>query len=225
MDNLQNGIGAFKSGKREEARKYFVAAMKETPNNENVWGWLYQVSNNDSERIQALQKVMAINPKNEQAKQLLDQLLTPPLTAPEPTMESTAQKIEPKRPDPIQQKNTLIGIGMIVLLCIICLCIYSLSNGNGGEKDHKTMAFVLCTVYVENRLKSPSTADFPSSSSSDIRDLGNNVFEIRSYVDAQNSFGAMIRNNFYCKIQYTGSATDDDSNGKFWNLLQLDILE
>jgi len=80
MDNLQSGIDAFKAGKRDEARKFFIAAMKEEPNNENVWGWLYQVSNNDNERIQALKKVVTINPKNEQAKQLLAKLQTPPLT-------------------------------------------------------------------------------------------------------------------------------------------------
>jgi len=28
MDNLQSGIAAFKSGKREDARKYLIAAVK-----------------------------------------------------------------------------------------------------------------------------------------------------------------------------------------------------
>ena len=36
MNNLQNGIAAFKRGKREVARKYLIAAVKENPKDENA---------------------------------------------------------------------------------------------------------------------------------------------------------------------------------------------
>jgi len=225
MDNLQNGIAAFKAGKRDEARKLFIAAMKETPNDENVWGCLYQVSNNDNERIQALKKVVAINPQNGKAKELLDKLLAPPPEQSPPQTPAPAQKIETKKPDPIQQINTLIGIGSIVLVCFICICAFTMYEPPAGPKDYKTMSLIMCELYVENMLKSPSTADFPSSSSSNIRDLGNNIFEVNSYVDAQNSFGAVIRTNWYCKIQYIGTVEDEEGDPKFWNLLDIKLYE
>jgi hypothetical protein len=145
-----------------------------------------------------------------------------PLSA--PIIQTKQTVMTQKTPDPKQQKYLQIGF-VIVLLCVIFSCIAFTGNDSGNKKDYATMAFIQCTVYVENRLKSPSTADFPASSISNIQDLGNNVFEIRSYVDAQNSFGAVIRNNFYCKIQYIGDAEGDGYDMKNWNLVQLDISE
>jgi len=91
MGNLQSGIAAYKSGKRENARKYLIAAVKENPKDENAWGWLYQVANNDNERIECLKKATAINPNNEKAIQLLNKLLTPSLTS-IPTMTNPQQQ-------------------------------------------------------------------------------------------------------------------------------------
>jgi len=91
--------------------------------------------------------------------------------------------------------------------------------------DYKFMSDVICQLYVEDNLKSPSTADFPAPSLTDIRDMGNNVFEIRSYVDSQNSFGATIRTNFFCKVQYIGTPTDDESLPHNWQLLELKFID
>lgn len=81
MDNLlQQGISAYKAGQREEARKIFIAVVKQNPESEHAWGWMCQASGNDKERIYCLQQMLRINPKNEKANQLLNQLLAPPLT-------------------------------------------------------------------------------------------------------------------------------------------------
>ena len=134
MDNLQSGIDAFKSGKREDARKYLIAAVKENPKNENAWGWLYQVANNDNERIQCLKKVTAINPSNEKAKQLLDKLLAPPLTPiPETTnpprqrqvspLSSSSKQVNPPSVAPRKnnRKTLTYSIAITVSLCLVCL--------------------------------------------------------------------------------------------------------
>jgi hypothetical protein len=227
MDNLQNGITAFRAGKRDEARKYFIAAMKEDPNNENVWGWLYQVAKNDSEKIQALSKVVALNPNNQQARELLNKLQAPPLT-----QEHTAaakqipqSNILQNKADPKQTRNVLIGFGSIILICLMCFCAYAFYDPVTETTDHTTMAFVICQLYVESMLKAPTTADFPASINSNIRELENNVYEIHSYVDAQNSFGAMIRTPWYCKVQYLGTPQDDDSQSRLWDLLELNLEE
>jgi hypothetical protein len=50
-DLLQQGITAYKAGKRDEARKFFITVVKQNPDNEHAWGWMYQVLNNDQEQI------------------------------------------------------------------------------------------------------------------------------------------------------------------------------
>jgi tetratricopeptide (TPR) repeat protein len=75
MDELvQQGIAAKKAGKRDEARKYFIAAIKQNRDNEYAWQFMYNVANDDKERLSCLQQILRINPQNERAKDLLDQL-------------------------------------------------------------------------------------------------------------------------------------------------------
>jgi len=125
-------------------------------------------------------------------------------------------------------KNTLIGLAVVVaLLCVACLCfmVFWNSLGSGGEKNYKTAAYIQCQLHVQDRLKAPSTAKFPASSTVNIQEMGGGVFQVRSYVDAQNSFGAMIRTNYFCKVQFTGTPQDDEWNSRYWNLLELNIFE
>lgn len=131
MDNLQSGIAAFKSGKREDARKYLIAAVKENPKDENAWGWLYQVANNNNERIECLKKVTAINPNNEKAMQLLNKLLAPPLT-PEITNLPQQKQVNPptsssKQANPPSiatrknnRKTLTYSVAIIVSFCLVC---------------------------------------------------------------------------------------------------------
>lgn len=75
MDNqLQQGIEAFRSGRRDEARKIFLSIVKQDPSNERAWGWLYNVCNNDQERTYCLKQILRINPNNQKAKQLLENM-------------------------------------------------------------------------------------------------------------------------------------------------------
>jgi len=65
--------------------------------------------------------------------------------------------------------------------------------------DNSTMAYIMMEDFVKGRLKAPSTAKFPGildGRSDHISYLGNQKYRINSYVDAQNSFGAMIRTRF-----------------------------
>lgn len=77
-DLLQLGITAYKTGKREEARRIFLVAVKKTPDSERAWGWMYQTSGNDKERMYCLKQMLRINPRNEKTSQLLNQLIEQP---------------------------------------------------------------------------------------------------------------------------------------------------
>lgn len=92
-DLLQQGITAYKAGKREEARRLFVSAVKQNPESELAWGWMYQTSVNDKERVFCLKQMLRINPGNEKTGQLLKQYLAP---APAPVTPPAAQAAPPK---------------------------------------------------------------------------------------------------------------------------------
>jgi len=80
-DLLQQGITAYRAGKRNEARKNFITVVKQSPDSERAWGWMNNVCDTDQERMHCLKQILRINPKNEKAQQLLNQLLAPPLTS------------------------------------------------------------------------------------------------------------------------------------------------
>lgn len=73
-DLLQQGIAAYKAGRRDEARRIFIIHVKQNPNDERSWGRMYDVCNSDQERIHCLKQILRINPRNEKAKQLLSSL-------------------------------------------------------------------------------------------------------------------------------------------------------
>ena len=68
------------------------------------------------------------------------------------------------------------------------------SKGNGS------LAFVMQQDAVRSRLRAPATADFPSSA--DVQVLEGCRFMVRSYVDAQNGFGALIRTHYVSVIRH-----------------------
>ncbi|MGD8189066.1 hypothetical protein ACQCN2_03595 [Brevibacillus ginsengisoli] len=73
------------------------------------------------------------------------------------------------------------------------------------SEDNKAFAWTASIEAVKDKLKTPSTADFPFSYlNEDIKEVGINTFVVKSYVDAENSFGAKIRSNFTVKIKKTG---------------------
>lgn len=80
----------------------------------------------------------------------------------------------------------------------------------------KISTYVMSKQFVEDNLKSPRSAKFPwGSDEYKVMHTGDGVFEVRSWVDAQNSFGAMIRSTYYVEMQYVGDNR--------WRLLNIDI--
>ncbi|WP_350545847.1 hypothetical protein [Pseudoalteromonas sp. 5-MNA-CIBAN-0065] len=78
--------------------------------------------------------------------------------------------------------------------------------------------YYMAKKFVKRYLKSPSTAEFPSSNDSDVRVeyVGNCVHKIWGYVDSQNSFGAIIRTPYYVEIK--NEIVDDK-----WSLLDINM--
>lgn len=68
------------------------------------------------------------------------------------------------------------------------------------------LASVCAKKKVKEMLKSPSSADFASVYSQTITDLWNSTYNIKSYVDSQNSFWATARTNFSCTVSVQDSS-------------------
>ncbi|NFH40674.1 hypothetical protein [Clostridium sporogenes] len=68
---------------------------------------------------------------------------------------------------------------------------------------------------VKNKLKAPSTAKFPIYDESFVEQIDSTHYKVNCYVDAENGFGAKIRSNYTCDIEYE---YEDDSSYSIKNL-------
>ncbi len=75
-------------------------------------------------------------------------------------------------------------------------------------------AWAMCQESTEERLVSPSSAKWPWDNRPHTRHLGSGRFRVRTYVDSQNAFGAMLRTPVDCVVQKTGTS---------WRLESLDM--
>lgn len=77
------------------------------------------------------------------------------------------------------------------------------SKNEREAKNMVTKAFVYSKNCVREKLISPITAKFPYVDGSAVTKINDSIFTVSSHVDSQNSFGAMIRMNYKCKIIFT----------------------
>lgn len=65
-------------------------------------------------------------------------------------------------------------------------------------------ACAMSQTFVRQHLKAPSTAQFPEDSACTVT-RRNHLWVVHSYVDAQNSFGAMLRIPYTLEMIYNSS--------------------
>lgn len=73
------------------------------------------------------------------------------------------------------------------------------------SSDRETEAKICAKKVVEDHLKAPSTAKFCKYYEMNATNLGENKWKITGYVDAQNSFGATLRENWTVTLTLTTS--------------------
>lgn len=104
---------------------------------------------------------------------------------------------------------TIIGV-MIVLGWALGAWESSPSGGSrspAADTGEPIEAFLICQDFVEDRLKAPATAEYPSDYRKYTERLASGRFRVTAYVDAQNSFGAQVRTDFVCVVKYVGDET------------------
>lgn len=79
------------------------------------------------------------------------------------------------------------------------------------SNDSETDAKICAQKAVEDQLKAPSTADFCSYREMNATYLGDDRWKVTGYVDAENSFGAKLRQNWTVTLTLTGSGFTDYS--------------
>lgn len=131
-----------------------------------------------------------------------------------------------KQNHPKKKSNVLIGCLSVFGLFFCCAFFGMLSSDNDETMhvrapthtptpEHSALgAELMCQQFLEDRLKAPATAEYaPVGREGAVEFLGDQTYQVISYVDAQNSFGAMLRIRYLCTVQYVGDDT--------WNLVDL----
>lgn len=90
-------------------------------------------------------------------------------------------------------------VGIVVAVAVALGGVAVVYNIDSGEPDTEA-AFEAAKDAVLKNLKAPATAQFPEYAAEFVDDLEGGQFRVTSYVDAQNGFGAMIRNDFTCVV-------------------------
>ena len=115
----------------------------------------------------------------------------------------------------VRHKMLLAVMAFSILLLPALAC----GGGSAASTHDWAGAWVVCKDFVRNSLKSPGSAEFPSASPSYVTHEGGGKYTVKAYVDALNSFGALMRADFTCVVEYTGSASQT------YSLVNLDIQQ
>ncbi|MCE7947313.1 MAG: hypothetical protein DYG88_07775 [Chloroflexi bacterium CFX4] len=93
LQALNEAIRLVQQGSPAEARPILRELSRSHPDQEAVWLWLATAAETDSERIEALRRVMAINPRNTKARVALEKLTGVALPPPRPTLDLSQVKL------------------------------------------------------------------------------------------------------------------------------------
>lgn len=111
-------------------------------------------------------------------------------------------------PDKVKSGNLKGALFCVIVLVAI---IYGCTSGEdkppaapkvATAEELQSYAAVYCRNIVESSLKAPKTAEFPWGLSAVFSD---GAYVVNSYVDSQNSFGALIRTHYRCELEHSGT--------------------
>jgi hypothetical protein len=74
QDKLERATKAIRNGDLTTGRVLLSQVIRQDPDNETAWLWMVSVVDNDFDRRQTLERVLAINPNNERARAALERL-------------------------------------------------------------------------------------------------------------------------------------------------------
>lgn len=113
----------------------------------------------------------------------------------------------------VKKLSTKMQIAVGLSLGILLFFMFSTCGSDEPVKPEKPKvqthdkldALIVSRDFVDDVLKSPATAKYSNDISSvqKVRGLpGKEEYMIRSYVDSENSYGALLRTYYTCKITF-----------------------
>src|SRR5688572_9728466 len=114
------------------------------------------------------------------------------------------------QPQPRSARTKIVaGIGGLAVLAVVVVAVMMARKSDPrfpepGEDG--SGAFSICQQFATAMLRAPSTSKFGTLSEATIRKRGDE-YEVRAHVDAENAFGALIRNTYTCRAEYQPDRT------------------
>ncbi|HWR66407.1 MAG TPA: hypothetical protein VN364_09835 [Bellilinea sp.] len=115
-------------------------------------------------------------------------------------------------PAPVAKKKmTAAGCAVLMFLTVgLLFAVIAALTGGGAVSEtpisKPESAWYACRQFTEDRLKAPKTADFERYNASKVTKYDYDEWKVSISVDAENSFGAMLRNEFNCHLQDKGDS-------------------
>jgi hypothetical protein len=110
-----------------------------------------------------------------------------------------AKTATPSKEEKVRATLILIGFLFIGVVFFIVMCSDDNDTVAGKKSYTKVEALTASHQFIEDRLKSPSTAQW-CYGDDQVSQINDSTFFINSCVDSQNGFGAMIRTRYRCNI-------------------------
>jgi hypothetical protein len=111
-------------------------------------------------------------------------------------------------------QKVLLFLFVVIIAIFAIVYIVSRNRGSDGSKSNDREAYMMCQQFTDKGLKAPATAKYQPYSEIHVISVTLNNYQMSYYVDAENSFGATIRNTFSCSIKYL-------PNTNQWQLIDL----
>jgi hypothetical protein len=110
---------------------------------------------------------------------------------------------------PAPKKAGAVAYAIAGLFLVLLISGISNSPGVGNRPRYDSFnAQTECEKFVSRTLKAPASADFAPYRELAISGQGDGPWKVVGWVDAQNSFGAKIRNTYVCEVQFTGDTVN-----------------
>ena len=130
----------------------------------------------------------------------------------------------------VEKKGLTLSAKLFLLLIVAIVLAYATRNeprDPPSAEELKRWAYNHAQAYVLGMLKAPATAQFPYYDDAFIKEIKSDKkskqyqarqYQIKSYVDSQNSFGALIRTHYTCSLM---QIQDDKKEESKYILLSL----
>lgn len=152
---------------------------------------------------ECLERVLVINPGNERVRRLLGKGDTNGRGTP-PDTQGTQGAAGGNRP---AWRKVALAVVMLVGAVLCCLNPGDMLGIESGTEPNELDAYAACKHFVRQHLRAPRTAKFPMITEVDWASE-NDLWGIEGYVDAENTFGAKVREYYNCQVRY--DSADDD---------------